>query len=146
MKIVINKCYGGFGLSPAALLDLYEGGWSEIGTPVAEWFGTGAKASSDLLGLQRQLSDWRAFLSERPERVPLFLTVFSKDESQVLCFDRDRQWRTDPRLIEIVERMGPEASSPLAKLVVVEIPDGVEWELDEYDGIETVREQHRSWS
>lgn len=28
----------------------------------------------------------------------------------------------------------------------VEIPDGIEWELDEYDGLESVHECHRSWS
>ena len=27
-----------------------------------------------------------------------------------------------------------------------EIPDDVEWEIDDYDGIETIHEVHRSWS
>ena len=29
---------------------------------------------------------------------------------------------------------------------IVEVPDGGEWELDEYDGIEHVAEKHRTWS
>jgi hypothetical protein len=44
-----------------------------------------------------------------------------------------------------VEDLGDKASNWAAKLEVVEIPDGVEWEIDEYDGIETVDEKHRSW-
>ena len=28
----------------------------------------------------------------------------------------------------------------------VEIPDGVQWEIDEYDGGERVAECHRTWS
>ena len=31
-------------------------------------------------------------------------------------------------------------------LKIVEIPDDVEWEIDDYDGIETIHEVHRSWS
>ena len=33
-----------------------------------------------------------------------------------------------------------------AELAIVEIPDGIEWEIDDYDGIETIAETHRTWS
>lgn len=147
MKIVINKCYGGFGLSPAALLALFEEGWTELGTPVAEYWKDDTRDPDGPLGKNRALKDWREFQgAPECERVPIFLTVFSKGETHVVYFDRHQNARTDPRLVEIVERMGDAASGPMAKLRVVEIPDGVDWELDEYDGIETVREKHRSWS
>ena len=29
---------------------------------------------------------------------------------------------------------------------IVEIPDGVQWEITEYDGKECIKEKHRSWS
>jgi hypothetical protein len=29
---------------------------------------------------------------------------------------------------------------------VIEIPDDVEWEVEEYDGLEWVAEKHRTWS
>ena len=53
--------------------------------------------------------------------------------------------RTDPDLVAAVETLGDKANGWLARLVVVTIPDDVQWELDEYDGIETVHEKHRSW-
>ena len=47
--------------------------------------------------------------------------------------------------MEIVERLGNTASGNYANLVVVEIPDGVEWQIEEYDGNEWVAEVHRTW-
>lgn len=55
-------------------------------------------------------------------------------------------FRTDPRLIEVVERLGDEAGGRCAKLEVIEIPDDTDWLIDEYDGMETIHEKHRSWS
>jgi len=54
--------------------------------------------------------------------------------------------RTDPLLVLAVETLGQEASGMCAKLKVVEIPDGIEFEISEYDGYESVEEKHRSWS
>lgn len=54
--------------------------------------------------------------------------------------------RNDPALIEVVERLGRRANGSFADLKIVEIPDGVEWEIDEYDGSERVAEKHRTWS
>lgn len=53
--------------------------------------------------------------------------------------------RTDPELIQLVETLGDAANGPDAKLQIVEIPDGIAWEIDEYDGCERVNEAHRSW-
>ena len=56
-----------------------------------------------------------------------------------------RSARGCPHLIATVERMGDKASGGLSELAIVEIPDGVEYEIDEHDGIETIHETHRSW-
>lgn len=53
--------------------------------------------------------------------------------------------RNDPRLIQIVEELGEDAAGYGAMLKIVEIPDDVEWEIDEYDGSEWVAEKHRRW-
>jgi hypothetical protein len=53
--------------------------------------------------------------------------------------------RTNSKLVEVVEKLGKEADGRFSKLKVIEIPDDVDWYIDEYDGSETVREQSRSW-
>ena len=54
--------------------------------------------------------------------------------------------RDNPIVVRVVEELGPqEASGFCADLKVVEIPDGVEFEVEEYDGNEWVAEKHRTW-
>lgn len=103
MKIVINKCYGGFSLSRAALHEL------------------------------RRMGNAHA-LSE---------TDIGERYSDSFCRDIPRD---DPQLIDLVTRMGIAANGECAALEVVEIPDGVEWTIEEYDGREWIAEVHRTWS
>jgi hypothetical protein len=48
--------------------------------------------------------------------------------------------------VQVVEELGDEANGRCSELSVVEIPDGVQWEIVEYDGLEHIAEQHRTWS
>ena len=57
----------------------------------------------------------------------------------------DNEFRTNPKVIEVVERLGNKANGSAAALVVVDVPDDVQWYIDDYDGVETVREHHRMW-
>lgn len=54
-------------------------------------------------------------------------------------------YRAHPLVVQVVEELGEAANGPYADLKVIEIPDGIEWELDDYDGMESVHESHRSW-
>jgi len=55
--------------------------------------------------------------------------------------------RANPRLIEVVEELGLEASADeISKLRIVEIPDDVEWEINGHAGSEWITEKHRTWS
>jgi hypothetical protein len=36
-------------------------------------------------------------------------------------------------------------SGKFADLKIVKIPDGSKWEIEEYDGLEHVSEQHQTW-
>jgi hypothetical protein len=54
--------------------------------------------------------------------------------------------RNDSDLVAVVEELGRRANGTHARLKVVEIPDGVEFEIHEYDGLEWVAETHRVWS
>lgn len=120
-KIVINKCWGGFSVSRKALHLLRKMG----NKSALEETDDGEKYpdSNDVRG------DW-----ERSKGITPF-------DSYLRDIPRD-----DPDFVKIVEEKGSDwASGKLAKLVVVEIPDGVAWEIDDYDGMESVEEVHRSW-
>ena len=60
-------------------------------------------------------------------------------------FDPNDIPRDDPHLVAVVAELGDGAAGDHAKLKIVEIPDDVEWEVDEYDGMEHVQEKHRTW-
>ena len=54
--------------------------------------------------------------------------------------------RNDADLVEIVERLGSAADGKFSSLKVVEIPEGVDWQVMEYDGREWIADRHRTWS
>ena len=55
--------------------------------------------------------------------------------------------RTNPKLVECVEKLGEAASHGRgSSLYVVEVPDDVKWTITDYDGVEQVEEVHRVWS
>lgn len=54
--------------------------------------------------------------------------------------------RSDKHLIAAIEKLGLEKSNGgFSCLKIVEIPDNIEWEINNYHGIETIHEKHRSW-
>ena len=53
--------------------------------------------------------------------------------------------RDDPDLVAVVERLGTAASGPHSLICIVEIPDGVDWEMGDDSGYEYVVEKHRVW-
>ena len=53
--------------------------------------------------------------------------------------------RTDSALIRTVEELGEESWGRNSRLKIVDIPDDILWEIEEYDGIERVVEAHRTW-
>jgi hypothetical protein len=63
-----------------------------------------------------------------------------------VCFDDDSQ-RASVHLVRVVEELGAAAAgSSSSELKIVDVPDDVEWTIEEYDGIEWVAEVHRTWS
>ena len=53
--------------------------------------------------------------------------------------------RDDEHLIAVIELMGEEANTEFSELKIVDIPDDVNWCIEEYDGKEWVAERHRTW-
>jgi len=138
MKIVINKCYGGFGVSPKALIQLIEKGSEGVEKYTEkEYFG------EDESKIKEELKDYsKDYGSGYFGEKTLFVGTLYKD-GFLYSFHGDR---TDPVLIEVVENLKEGANNRFSELKIVEIPDDVEWQIDEYDGIEWIAEKHRTWA
>jgi len=54
--------------------------------------------------------------------------------------------RDCPYLVQVVETLGDRADTDYSELKIVEIPDGVQWEIHDYGGSEWIAEKHRVWS
>lgn len=118
MKVAINRKFGGFSLSKAAVLRLRE------------------------LGVKAALEAWTS-----PEEVPgdapsrdMALTLLRFSD----MFHLDVP-RTDERLIAVIAELGERANGACAQLEIVEVPDDVKWHIEEYDGWEHIAEDHRTW-
>ena len=87
------------------------------------------------------------------ENATIFSIYTTKDFGETTTLDEIQEHyfyprnidRTDLDLIEVVKKLGNKANGTCSELKIVEIPDGIEFELSEYDGLETVEEKHRSW-
>ena len=142
MKIVINTCYGGFGLSPRAT-ELY---LNKIGKECFFYKQTKFKHKDGV-------NEYTKISLEEAKRFSFYSTC-TKDLGETCNkINNDSYWyysfyedRSNKELIETIEELGEsESSGQHASLEIVEIPDGIEWDIDEYDGVESIHEIHRSW-
>jgi hypothetical protein len=75
------------------------------------------------------------------------ISIFYKDSVAKENYFEDRDIpRNDPALVEVVEKLGEAANGFAANLKIVEIPEDVDWYVEENDGREWVSEKHRTWS
>jgi len=139
--VAINGCYGGFGLSPKAT-QLY---LKKIGKECFFYKQTGYKHNNE----------------EKYEQIDIveatetgFVVVMTKDFGPTMnTIDNDYFWyetfyedRSNKELIETIKELGEkESSGTHAEIRLVEIPADVEYTIEEYDGIESIHEVHRSW-
>ena len=124
MKIVINRRHGGFDLSDEAFEWLIkEKGWT---VTTLDESGNCEDAETDL---------W----VENEE------DTFSSKYALNKWNSYDDNFRVNKDLVEMVETLGEKASGRFGNIEVAEIPDDIEWEIDDYDGWETIHEKHRSW-
>jgi hypothetical protein len=142
-KIVINKQHGGFGLSQQAIERYLKikgvACWPEQNQQVGSLLGpTYWLVAPELRVNQPTAEVWHNMsIAQRQTHNQIYsLQVFS---------DRDLD-RDDPVLVQVVEELGEDADSRFASLKVVEIPASVEWQIEEYDGLEWIAEKHRTWS
>lgn len=104
MEILLNKCYGGYGLSDEAV---------------------------------------RLYLTKK--NIPIVINSKSSDKyfKYYIVEDNDRFSeynipRTDPVIIEVIKELGKKANGSSAELAIISIPDGCQYYIDEYDGMESI--------
>lgn len=138
MKIVINRCHGGFGLSHEGTMRYAELKGMTL-YPEPGQYGTTIYWT---IPKEERLEDhdakWETLTLEQKKAVNAEMARYTLYAGEIK--------RDDPALVQTVEELGEAADGDYAELKIVEIPDDVEWELDEYDGIEHIAEVHRRWS
>lgn len=141
MKVVINKCWGGFGLSLKGQKRLGE----LLGKDIYFYKQTNYNFD-DEKSKYKKVND----LTEDG----MFAHAVTKDLGSICSSDKELNdnyfrssniERNDLYLIQVIEELGSEANTKYSKLMIVEVPDDIEWEIDDYDGMETIEECHRSW-
>ena len=140
MKVVINKCFGGFGLSHDAVMAYAKKKGFELYPFVDKRDVFDGLDLSSAGRFKPYVDGERVFIIHYSTK-PLKDGMYEKDS----YFAEREIERGDPELVKTVEELGDLANGLCAKLVVVEIPDNIEWEIDEYDGMETIHEKHRVW-
>jgi hypothetical protein len=133
MKIVVNSDFGGFGLSHEALELLAKKKGKQL-----YWFDI-----TDIDSIEP--------ISGSPKDEHLFVLAYTvpnpnlDDNDWDSVFDEDDISRSDVDLVSTVEELGNKANGRSARLRIVEVPDDVEWIIENYDGREHIAEVHRTW-
>ncbi|GAA5417952.1 hypothetical protein Pryu01_03030 [Paraliobacillus ryukyuensis] len=142
MKVVINKKFGGFSLSGKAI----------------EYY-------AKLKGIENLFH----YVEDIPTKLALKKTANEVDDNNVIfaytttkdfgdevatnyqspLFDHlysPEIERNDEDLVKVIEELGEKANTRVSSLKIVEIPDDVEYVIEDYDGVEWIAEKHRTWS
>jgi hypothetical protein len=137
MKIVINRCHGGFGLSVEAEERYLELKGIKVWPEKDTRFGF---VTYWTVPPEEQVTRPVDFHYMPPEYRKVYNETYREQ-----TFDMYSIERNDPVLVQLVEELGEKASGHYADLKIVEIPEDVNWEIEEYDGLETIREVSRTW-
>ena len=118
-KVAINRCWGGFGISDEAFEKLLE----RKGIAFDK-----VENESKLMGAS------------------YYHEGHSGDDDHYICEYDFTNDRSDSDLIAVIEEMGQTSWGWASEIAIVEIPDDVKWHIHEYDGMEHIAEDHRTWS
>ena len=133
-KIVINGCYGGFGLSEKAIFRYCE-------LKKIKLYPDKINCNSLTIYCKIPKEEYDKKEKESLNKHGNYKLVNSGD----YFFEESDIPRDDKTLIRVVEELGKNAWGHFAKLKIVKIPNDVDWEISEYDGFEHVAEKHRTW-
>lgn len=153
MKIVVNRCWGGFSISLEAAIYMEKRGHKVAKEEISNY-----RKRCDLVDFKIKTGHWPAGSNpdetkwlesdvklklQYPDETDTFPTWYGYGNSDI---SKNGYARNDPILVEAVEKLAEKANGRNAKLEIVDIPDGIsDWYIDEYDGMEKVCERHREW-
>lgn len=148
MKVVIsNSCYGGFELSYEEVMYYVKLKGIKLYAYVEKW-------EDDLFAGKTYDDSDRTIIpfeerESKDETIRIYYAIKkglkNMEELNRYLWNEEGIKRDDPAFVKMVEDLGGKASGRFAKLRVVEIPDDVDWEITEYNGLEQVEEKHRIW-
>jgi len=146
MKVVINRCFGGYSLSVKAILEIAK----RKGFVFYPYLRDYDKGNDVYVKCDEDCREFHFVKYTTVDNGPQVMLDNMKGvyDFGYPCFDNYYgDWsRTDPDVVEVVEQLGERADGSFSNLAVVDIPDGVRFTIDEYDGMETIEEVHRSWA
>lgn len=118
MKIAINREFGGFSLSDKAFEKLLT-----------------------LKNIEFEIEKTNSFFVGNA----YYMAGHEHTDDTYLAKYKFYENRADADLIAVIEELGDAASDNFANVAIIEIPDDVEWHISEYEGLEHVAENHRTW-
>lgn len=141
MKVVINTQFGGFGLSIEAQKKIAKNGCEH-----SKWIDEDEYFQDS--GKERRIKIWGSE-EEAREKHCKFCEI-PRENGKILLDEHASTYKTPkvracPILVKVIEEMGEKANGQHTTLKVVEVPDAVEWTVEEYDGSEWIAEKHRTW-
>lgn len=150
-EVVINRCFGGFGLSHEAMMRYAELKGLKV-YPMVE--DRSLREQRDEDGRSRMF-DPRYFIPYTGKEECLCVHYYFRKPTRKMSretgdtlktlYDRNIK-RDDPILIQVVREFKKKAAGRFGELKIIKIPVDVKWTLEEYDGMEHIAEVHRTWS
>jgi len=147
-EVIINTCYGGFGLSDEAYEELIK-----MGVPVRKYITEKENPKTGLYDIKEPNNEGKVIFDKE-------LTPLGEDKLNDLYWKfkgdsniEQRYWevwsntdRENPLLIAVIKKLGAKANSWASKLKIVKIPADVDYTIEEYDGMEWIAEEHKTWN
>jgi hypothetical protein len=135
-KVILNKCFGGFGLSK----DAYELYAKKKGISVFRYTQENLKKEIYTYATDDNRTFDFYFTKDFGDNV-----YISDEDFKKYFLKLDEKFREDKTLIEVVEELGEKANVFYSNLKIAEIPDDLDYVIDNYDGIETLHQKVKEW-
>ncbi len=141
MEIAVNKCFGGFSPSMRAYREYLK-----------------LKGKKSFFYKQTKFD----FKDEKEEHTRIdnidkkesgLFSCYSKDfgkktnklDGRYFVYLRDDKLRIDKDFIKVVKKLKKKVNTSVSDIKIIKIPDGIDWEIDNYGGVESIHKEHRSW-